>query len=92
MNQINANQVGLVLGGLLALGHALWAIMVWVGAAKPFLDRILGLHFLNLQYSLNPFSFGKAVLLVIVTAIFGYLAGYVLGWLWNLVQGKARGQ
>lgn len=92
MNQANAHKVGLVFGGMLAIWHAVWAIMVLVGVAKPFLDWILGLHFLNLQYSISSFSFGKAILLVIVTAIFGYIVGYLLGWFWNLAHGTAHRQ
>lgn len=86
MNSVNSHKVGLVLGGVLAIWHAVWVLMVLVGLAKPFLDWIFGLHFLNFTYSINPFSFGKALMLVIVTGIFGYLFGFVIGWLWNITH------
>lgn len=86
MNKISSNKVGIVLGAMLALFHALWALMVLVGVAKPFMDWILGLHFLNFTYSVNPFSLGRALLLIIVTGIFGYIFGFVIAWIWNIVH------
>jgi hypothetical protein len=90
MNQLSVNKAGLVLGGVLAIWHAVWSLMVAVGLAKPFLDWVLKLHFLNFQYSISPFSLAKAVLLVIVTGIFGYLFGLVVAWLWNLLHRAAH--
>lgn len=92
MNQVHAHKVGLVVGGMLAIWHAVWSLMVLAGLAKPFLDWILGLHFLNFQYSIDPFSFGRALTLIIVTGIIGYCMGYVLGWLWNLAHRTAHGR
>ncbi len=76
----------------MAFLHAVWSLMVAVGLAKPLFDWILSLHFLNFQYSLNPFSFGNALMLVVVTGIIGYLAGCVVGWLWNLVHRMSHAQ
>jgi len=92
MNQVNAHKIGLVFGGMLAIWHAIWALMVFMGLAKLFLDWIFGLHFLNFQYSVNPFAFLNALMLVIVTGVFGYITGYVFGWLWNLAHRTAHGQ
>ena len=90
MNQVRAHNVGLVFGGLLAIWHAIWATMVLVGMAKPFLDWIFGLHFLDFQYGINPFSLSNALMLVVGTGVIGYIFGYILGWLWNLVHSKAH--
>lgn len=70
----------------MAIVHAVWSLMVLVGLAKSFMDWIFNLHFMSFQYSINPFSFGNAVMLVIVTGIIGYLMGWVLGWLWNIAH------
>ncbi len=91
MNKISANKVGLAVGGLFAVIHAVWALMVSGGIAKPFMDWILSLHFMSFQYSMTPFSLGTAVMLVIVTAVLGYIMGFVLGWLWNVVHRQAHG-
>lgn len=91
MNQINAHKVGLVFGGMLAIWHAIWSALVFMGLAKPFLDWILGLHFLGFQYNIHPFDFVNALTLVIVTGIIGYIMGYICSWLWNLAHRTARG-
>ena len=92
MNQVSSHKVGLVLGGMFAILHVVWALMVFIGIAKPFFDWILGLHFLNFQYSVNPFAFFNALILVIVTGIIGYIVGYVCGWLWNLAHRTSHNQ
>lgn len=86
MNKIQPHKVGLVIGGLLAILHAVWSLLVAVGLAKPLLDWAMSLHFLNFQYSLSPFSFSNALMLVVVTGVIGYVVGCVLGWLWNFVH------
>lgn len=92
MNQVSSHKVGLVFGGMLSIWHVIWAFMVLVGLAKPFLDWILGLHFLNFQYSVDPFAFLSALGLVIVTGVIGYIMGYICGWLWNLAHRTAHGK
>lgn len=92
MNQVNSHKVGLVFGGVLAIFHAVWATIVLVGWAKPFMDWILSLHFLTFQYSINAFSLANALMLVVVTGIIGYAIGYLAGWLWNLAHRSAHGQ
>lgn len=79
------------MGGLFAILHALWAILVAVGIAKPMMDWIFSLHFMSFQYAITPFSFGTAIMLVIVTAVIGYVMGLVLGWLWNAAHRSAHG-
>ncbi len=91
MNQLNLHKMGLVFGGLLGVWHAIWATMVFLGIAKPFLDWILNLHFLNFQYSIAPFSFSNAIVLVIATFVIGYSIGIIFGWLWNLAHRTMHG-
>lgn len=92
MTAIRIHQTGLAFGGFLALFHALWALLVLLGIAEPLLDWILRLHFFEMSYELAPFSFGNALLLVIVTGIIGYIFGCVFGWLWNMLHGAAHGR
>ncbi len=92
MNQVSSHKVGLVFGGMLAICHAIWALMVLGGMAKPFLDWILGLHFLSFEYSINPFALVNALMLIIATGIIGYIMGYIFGWLWNMAHSSAHEQ
>ncbi len=92
MNQINAHKVGLVIGGVMAAWHAVWASMVLVGVAKAFMDWILGLHFIQLSYSVQPFNLVNALLLVLVTGAIGYVIGYFAGFLWNTAHRASHGK
>ncbi|MEK7075405.1 MAG: hypothetical protein AAB948_01225 [Patescibacteria group bacterium] len=92
MYEVNCNKTGFVFGGLFAIFHAVWALMVLANLAKPFMDWIFGLHFISFQYSITPFSLGSALMLIIATAVIGYLIGYVFGWLWNLAHKTAHNQ
>jgi hypothetical protein len=92
MNKVSSNKVGLAFGGMLGIVHAVWALMILLGIAKPFMDWILGLHFLSFQYDVEPFIFSSALLLVLVTSLLGYLMGYVAGWLWNLAHRTSHGR
>jgi hypothetical protein len=83
MNRLKVNKTGLAFGGFFAVIHAIWAIMVAIGVAQISMDWIFGLHFINLQYSMAPFSIGTAIALVVVTGIVGYICGIVLAWIWN---------
>lgn len=86
MKKINPNEAGLALGGVMGLWHAVWSAMVFLGIAKPFYDFILGLHFIALSFKILAFNLMTAVTLVVVTAIIGYLVGFVFAVVWNSVR------
>lgn len=88
MKKINPNEAGLALGGVIGLWHAVWSALVFLGLAKPFMDFILSLHFLSLTYKVAAFNLTTAITLVVITAIIGYLMGFVFGILWNSVARK----
>ena len=81
--RISPNRFGLVLGTFLAAWHALWAALVWAGAAQPFMDFIFRLHMIEPPYRVAEFNLGTAATLVLVTAAIGYAGGWALGFIWN---------
>lgn len=83
LDKLNPHRVGMLLGGLYGLWHLTWSLLVLVGLARPFLDFILSLHFLQVTYAVAPFTWLKALGLIVVTSALGYLLGFVLAWLWN---------
>lgn len=84
--KLNKNETGLALGGLIALVHLAWSLMVMFGWAKMWMDFIFGLHFLNNPFVLNSFSWGTALMLVIITGIVGYILGWIFAWVWNMLH------
>lgn len=85
-NTINAQKAGVVFGSALGLWHFVWAILVAIGLAQPLLDAVLHLHMLSFSYIVLPFSLSSSAMLVVLTAVMGYVIGYVVAWLWNAVQ------
>lgn len=85
---LSPHRLGLAFGLSLGLLHAIWAAAVAISPTmvEAFYKWILGLHFINLQLSINQFELGKGAMLVCVTAIFGYIGGLVFGYLHKLLE------
>jgi hypothetical protein len=87
MDQISPNRAGLVLGALLGGWHLLWSLLVALGVAQPLIDFLFWIHFIKPVYVIESFAFGRAAILVLVTASIGYLMGVAFGMIWNRVYG-----
>ena len=83
MNPINKNKAGTAFGAFLGLFHVVWALLVAFGLAQGYINWIFELHFIAPPYVIGEFALGTAIMLVIVTAVFGYIFGWVMAWLWN---------
>lgn len=83
MHKINESSAGLAVGLFFGLAHLAWSALVAVKLARPLMDWVLRLHFVELSYAIAPFKFGTALLLVIVTFMVGYIVGWVIAALWN---------
>lgn len=84
--KLNANKVGLALGGFAALWHAFWSGLVAMGLAQGLLDFVYSIHFLSNPFMVGNFSITTALVLVAVTFVVGYAIGYVFTLVWNKVH------
>jgi hypothetical protein len=82
-------RTGCAVGAVLGLSHLAWAALVAFGGAQRVLHFVLWLHFVNLPVSLAPFEVGRAVVLVVFTAVMGGVLGVVFAMVWN---GLHRGE
>jgi len=87
MTLINPNRVGIALGVVLGGCHLLRALLVAAGVAQPVLDFLFWIHFIKPVYVVAPFDPAIAALLVAATALVGYAAGAVFGFVWNRLAG-----
>jgi hypothetical protein len=86
MATMSKNRAGLVTGLFFGLFHLIWALLVAMGFAQIYMDWIFRLHFIQPPYTLQPFSWSVAGLLIAVTSVLGYIFGWLFGAIWNLLH------
>lgn len=88
MKELDKNTTGLILGTFAGLVHLLWAVIVGFGFGQVLLDFIYSMHFLNNPFSVSSFDVVRAVMLVVVTFVVGYVGGWVFAAVWNTLLEK----
>ncbi len=89
MPTVNPHRAGLVLAVILGGWHLIWVILVALGWAQAILHFYFRIHFLTPVWTVLPFRFVPAIILIVVTTAIGYVVGYILGVLWNRVHRSA---
>lgn len=79
----NPNKVGLVFAILLGGWHLVWSLLVATGLGQTLSEFILWAHMIHLAVTIGPFDLKASIILIAVTAIFGYVVGYVASVVWN---------
>jgi len=79
----NPNKVGLVFAILLGGWHVAWSILVATGLGQTLYNFILWAHMIHLSITIGPFDLTASITLIVVTAIFGYVVGYIGSLVWN---------
>lgn len=80
---IRENRVGMMVGLLLGGWHFVWSVLVALQLAQPVVDFVFWIHFLKPVIIVEAFSLDRAALLVGLTAVIGYVVGWLAGFLWN---------
>jgi hypothetical protein len=83
MNYLHQVKAGLCLAMLFGSLHLAWSLLIASGWAQIVTDFILRLHFIKLDYIIEEFSIGNALLLIAITASIGYIVGWGFARLWN---------
>jgi hypothetical protein len=79
----NPNKVGLVIAALIAGWHVIWSVLVLIGWAQPILDFVFWAHMIKPVYFVKPFDLMAAVVLIVITAVIGYIFGFMGAIIWN---------
>jgi hypothetical protein len=82
----NPNRVGLAFAVLLGGAHLMWAALVALGLGQVLFDFALWAHMIHLGITIGPFDPAAAVALVLITAILGYIVGYIGSLVWNRIR------
>ena len=92
MRRINPAKAALAVGIVTGLYHLTWVGLVAAGLAKPFMDFVLKLHFIQLDYVMAPFDPATGAMLVALTFTIGALFGLVFAIVWNWLAAKPATQ
>jgi hypothetical protein len=84
--QIGVARTGLILGIVISGWHLCWSLLVAMGWAQPVIDFVFWMHFITPIYVIEPFEFGRAILLLVVTAAVGFIFGSVFALTWNALH------
>lgn len=83
MHHISPKNLGVALGALLGLWHAVWSALVAFDLAQPLIDFVFRMHFVASVYAVEVFDWGTAITLVVMTSVIGFVLGYVFALIWN---------
>ncbi len=83
---LNKNKTGLALGLFVGFLHLVWSVLLALGLAEPLINFIENLHSVDNFTMLLPFDLGRSIGLILLTALVGYVVGYVFATIWNKVQ------
>lgn len=83
MRQLSPAKAAISVGAVFGVWHLMWVTLVATGVARPVMDFILKLHFIQLDYTLAPFAVSTAVTLVGLTFAIGAMLGLLFALVWN---------
>ncbi len=81
--QINKNKTGLTFGFLISFLHLIWSVLVALGVAQALLNFVLDIHMIGASTVVMPFNLVKALLLIVLTFVVGYIFGWLMAFFWN---------
>jgi len=81
-------KTGLIVGAFMALFHFLWLVLVYAGVAQSIMDFIFKVHMMNNPLIVQPFNLANAGMLLVMTFVVGFVAGWVIAILCNIIHKK----
>jgi len=86
--KLNTHGTGMALGTFLVFWHLIWLICVGIGIAHGILNWVLMYHFIQTPFTMAPFTWGSAIVLLILVFVVGYIFGWTFAYVWNYFHKK----
>ncbi len=84
---LNTQKVALGAAIFVAGWHVFWVLLVLLGLAQPLMNFIFWAHMIQPIYVIKPFEPAAAAVLIVITAVSGYLFGFFAAFIWNKLRG-----
>lgn len=92
MHTLNKNAAGFAVGAVAAILHAFLALGVWLmpDVMQALINFDFALHFMKVNITVQPFSFGGALALIILAFCVGFCIGRSVASLYNWKSRKGN--
>ena len=80
---VDLNRLGITGAAVMAAWHAVWIVLHATGLGERVMGFVFRIHGLESDVAVAPFDAGLAALLLVVTAVTGYVVAAVAGLIWN---------
>jgi len=91
-SMLNRFKAGLVFGSFISFLHLIWAVAIAITPTgmQKFINRVIGLHFIQPTTTITQATRGKGILLIVLTFIGGCIIGMIFACLWNKFLGEKK--
>lgn len=81
------HRTGLALGTFVGLIHLVWVLVLGLGGSG-FITWVMGMHFISEPITFLTFSWKGGLVLIVLSAVVGYVVGNVFAYIWNRVYNR----
>jgi len=86
MAKLNVGETGLAFGVVVGLAHVVWVALVALGQAQPLLDFLFRIHFVAVDFWVQPFEPNLAAEAVAISFVASSAAAALFAIIWNLLD------
>ncbi len=80
---IHRQKFALTFGTFAAVLHLVWSIIVALGWGQSLMDFVYQMHFMQNPYMVATFSLPRAIGLIAIAFVMGYIISSVFALIWN---------
>ncbi len=91
MEKLSNTTTGLVIGAMMGGIHLLWSLLVAAGWGQAVLNFFFWMYFIKPIDLTVPFESARALTLVSISSIIGFVLGSLAARLWNRIRAQLLG-
>ncbi len=91
MEKLSTTTTGLVIGAMMGGIHLLWSVSVAAGWGQSILNFFFWMYFIKPIDVIEPFQSTRALTLVTISSIIGFVLGSIAARLWNRIRAQVLG-